>query len=304
MLNICNIICTKDRPKDLAAILDSLRSQSRKSNKIIIVDGSDNPVKHVVDRYSDLDIDYTTVRPPGLTKQRNVGISMLPEDTEWIGFLDDDLVLEDNSLENLEIFLEKNNDVMGCGLVINNQPTFSPHFYRSIFFTDRDPGGVITKSGYASAIRPVKEDLEVEWLYGGATYWNRKIINTFKFDEWFSGVGYLEDVDFSYRVSREMKLMLCSSARCIHNYRPRTKEILYKHATWHFVSWWYFASKWSHINKLITLWSMFGIFLSNLGIGVFKPSTYRIRAALGNLNALKIIALGKARTFKGYQKTT
>lgn len=299
--NLACIVCTKDRPEDLGNLFVSIAKQSRKPDQIIVVDGSDNPIKHVVDRFPELKIDYVTVRPPGLAKQRNVGIKQLRAEINWVGFMDDDLVLEEDCIENLEEFLGKNSEVKGVGLVINNQPTFSYNFYRTLFLTDVEPGGIVTRSGNAAAIRPVKEDMKVEWLYGGATFWNTDVFKEFKFDEWFSGVGYLEDVDFSYGVSRKYLLMLASSARCFHYCHPVKKHRLVNHGAWHFVAWWYFARKYG-FNPILVLWSMVGVLISNLGHGILRPQTHRIRSAWGNLKAFKVILFGEVQNFKGFQK--
>jgi GT2 family glycosyltransferase len=301
MLKFSLIICTKDRPKDLKLLLESVQKQSRLPDQIIIVDGSDHPIKELVESFKTLPLIYQTVRPPGLAKQRNVGIKLLRDDIDWVGMLDDDLELEAHCLQNLEEYLLSHPTHKGVGLVINNQPVFKKHIYRSIFFTDREPGGLITLSGSAAAIRPVEQDLEVEWLYGGATFWNKSVFSEFSYDEWFSGVGYLEDVDFSYRVSRKYKLSLSAKSRCWHYQHPMKKEKLKAHAAWHFVAWWYFATKYN-FNKLIVLWSMFGVFLSNLGIGLFKPQTNRLLSTLGNLKALWVIMTGGVANYKGFQK--
>lgn len=304
-LKFACIVCTKDRPEDLTNLLVSLSKQTTKPDQIIIVDGSDHPIKFVVDKFPDLHCDYVTVRPPGLAKQRNVGIKNLRAEMNWVGFLDDDLVLEDQCIENLERFVNEHQDVKGVGLVINNQPTSSENFlfklYHGIFLTDIRPGGIMTKSGMASAIRPVKVDQKVDWLYGGATFWNMSVFKEFKFDEWFSGVAYLEDVDFSYGVSRKYPLMLAASARCFHYCHPVKKQKLINHGAWHFVAWWYFADKYK-FNKFLVAWSMFGMWLSNLLHGILKPSTHRTRTALGNLKAFKVIASGGVMSFKGFQK--
>lgn len=301
-MKIACIICTKDRPVDLENVLKSIVDGVRKPDQLIIVDGSDNPIENVVKKFPELNPCYVTVRPPGLAKQRNVGISKLNSDIEWVGFLDDDLVLEPECLGSLEAFIsKKGNDLYGVGMVINNQPTFSYNPYRTIFLTDFEPGGVITPSGCASAIRPVKQDLEVDWLYGGATFWKKKAFEEFSFDEWFSGIGYLEDVDFSYRVSRKYKLMLAASARCWHYQHPIPKEKLSANGAWHLVSWWYFARK-HDFNRVVILWSMFGIFLSNVIHGVIRPSSNRLMGAAGNLKAFKVIFSKKVSTFQGFQK--
>ena len=304
-IKIACIVCTKDRPEDLKNLFVSFEKQTRKPDQIIIVDGSDTPIKHVLDAFPTIHFDYVTVRPPGLAKQRNVGIKNLRPEMQWIGFMDDDLVLEPDCIEKLEEFILKKPEVKGIGLVIDNQPVSNPsmafHLYHSIFMTDKEPGGIITKAAMASAIRPVKEDLRVDWLYGGATFWNTQVFKEFKFDEWFSGVGYLEDVDFSYGVSRKYPLMLASSARCNHYFHPVKKHRLVSHGAWHFVAWWYFANKYK-FNKILVFWAMIGIWISNLAHGILKPSTHRLHTSWGNIKAFMVIFSGKVSEFKGFQK--
>lgn len=300
---IANIVCTKDRPKDLFTLLSSLVSQTRKPDLVIIVDGSDNPISDVVEQFkTSLKLDYVQVRPPGLTKQRNVGISRLPPEAEWVGFLDDDLVLENEAIQGIEDMTRSDPEAKGIGLVINNQADIKFSFYRSLFLMDKEPGGVFTPSGINAAIRPVKRDLRVEWIYGGATFWHSEILRNFKFDEWFSGVGYFEDVDFSYRVSRIHKITLSAKARCWHYHHAVRKEKMFSLGQWQIVAWWYFISKYQGFNKLIVLWSMGGVALSNLINGLLKPSSNRLRSAWGNVNGLLVILKGKVHQFQGFQK--
>src|SRR4051812_4878902 len=93
------IICTKDREIDLTNALTSISQQSRPINELIIVDGSEVQMTTVIDKFPDLPIKYYYVRPPGLTKQRNIGLGKLDEKSDWVGFLDDDVVLEKSCLE-------------------------------------------------------------------------------------------------------------------------------------------------------------------------------------------------------------
>lgn len=56
-------------------------------------------------------------------------------------------------------------------------------------------------------LSPVDDDIFAEWVFGGATCWSKNVLNEFKFDEWFSGYGFGEDLDFSYRVGKNINLL-------------------------------------------------------------------------------------------------
>jgi glycosyltransferase involved in cell wall biosynthesis len=300
-MKICVIICTKDRPKDMTSLLDSFLKQSRKVDQIIIVDGSDNPISKIINDYSSLPIKYETLRPPGLTKQRNHGINFVNDDMDIIGFLDDDIVLEEKSFEELEKFAILNPDAGGFGMVYNNPIPVPFSIFRKIFLADKHPGGVVTISGVPSSIRSWYYNLKVEWIYGGACFWPRKTLSEFKYDEWYSGIGYMEDVDFSYRVSRKYTLWMVGASRCYHNSHPINKSKLEKYGAWLFVSWWYFSMK-HKFNPLLIFWSMLGFFLSNILHGIFRPSSGRLLAAFGNLKGLSVIIRGQVNNFQGFQK--
>lgn len=307
MATITLIICTKDRPKDMQTLLDSIVKQTSLPKRVIVIDGSDNSIRSLLDNYPSLHIEYRAVRPPSLPKQRNVGISMLGNEVSWVGFLDDDLVLEETAIEELAKFVDREEakpgkELVGAGLAINNEGLISFNWWRKFLLLDKFPGGVFTRSGCPAAIRPVKHDLDVEWLYGGATFWKSTIYQEFKFDEWFDGTGYYEDVDFSFRVSRKYRLALSPKSRCFHYHHPVRKEKLFLLGIWQITGWWYFASKAKHFSSLFVLWGMLGVTINNLAVGLFRPSGHRWRRGFGNLKGMWLILTGKALNRRTFSK--
>lgn len=302
-LNISLIICTKDRPVDLKILLDSIQAQDEKPFQLIIVDGSDNPVEDVVDSFGEqLKIEYYPLRPPGLTRQRNFGISKLKPETDWVGFLDDDLELCRGCLSDLRNFIQSHSSLGGVGLKIKNQPNPKKSFLRELFLIDNFPGGVVTLSGAAAPIRPYDESLEVEWLYGGATFWKKEVLDNYSFDEWYSGVGYCEDLDFSYRVSRNYKLMISANSECFHHDKEIRLEKMKPMGEWSVVAWWYFARIKNDFNPIFILWSIFSISLANLFSSILKGNRGRWNYFLGTVGGVFKILLGKVQNSKGFQK--
>lgn len=298
------IVCTKDRPDDMTSLLTSIYKQTIQPKLIIVVDGSDTPIPHVLEKFPQLNFDYVAVRPPSLPKQRNVGISRLPEDCDWVGFLDDDLVLEPNSLEMIMNNTMKDGfskELIGMAMIINNSPYPKYNIFRGLFFLDAPKGGSFTASGCPTMYRDIKNTSEVEWVSGGVTFWRKKVFSEFKFDEWFSGTGYLEDIDFSYRVSRKYSLATCGEARCFHYHHPTSKERLKTLGSWQVTSWWYFSDK-MKFNKFCVIWSLIGLSFNNFISGIISPSSHRIRKFMGNLQGLSKVFTGKALTKTGWQK--
>lgn len=299
------IIPTKDRPHDVQRLFASILSQTRKPDHVIVVDGSDSPIKSIIDKYtSTQSVHYISCRPPSLPKQRNLGIESIPSGTDWVGFLDDDLVLEYNALEKLEKTILKKNDpkLKGIGLSIINQasPKIMP-FLRFFLMSDSRPG-IITKAGYPTAIPNVRSDIKTDWIYGGATFWARDVFQNFKFDEWFFGTGYMEDIDFSYRISRQYNLMISYEARCNHYHHqiPVHKEASI--GEWQMTSWWYFVRKHRHFSMVCVAWGMFGLLLKNLlAVAVYRTKPY-VERSKGHFRGLAKILTGKALALKGFSK--
>ncbi len=298
------IVPTKDRPKDLRTLFESIEKQTRKPDLVIVVDGSGESIKPVVDSFPQIKTHHMRVLPPSLPKQRNAGIQALPPDADWVGFLDDDLVLEPGALESIEKYIADNkaDNVKGVGLTILNQPVTKTVIFNAIFLIGNPVGGQVTKSGYASGIPPVTQDIHVDWLYGGATFWDRSVFNEFAYDEWFHGTGYMEDVDFSYGVSRKYQLRVCSSAGCYHYHHPIKRMKQTSIGEWQITSWWYFVRKYKDFPLHLVAWSMMGVFFKNILSGIIRKSPDAILRSIGKIRGFYRVLTGRALQHKGFSK--
>ncbi len=215
------IIPTKDRPEELQRFLKSVEIQEVKPDQIIIVDGSDHPVRAVVEEFEGLPINYLPVRPPGLVKQRHVGINALQPDIPVFGFFDDDIVLEPGAFRAMHDFWNQHfAEYGGFGMNIVNaaEVTYRKHgWYLRLFMIrdDRRPGSIL-KSCRSVPYSPCSESRPTEWLCGGATFWKREIFKEINYDPWFKGWGMSDDLEFSIRVGKKYKLAVVSGAKVQH----------------------------------------------------------------------------------------
>lgn len=304
-MRIVLIVPTKDRPKDISNLFESIKKQIRMPDLVIVVDGSDNPIETIINKFKDfVNVEYYTCRPPSLPKQRNLGISKLPSDTDWLGFLDDDLVLEPDAIQNLEKFIieQGTKNLKGVGLSIINQPSPKESFFSKIFLMSSKFPGKMTMAGYPTAIPFAKNNLKTEWLYGGATFWSADIYEKYKYDEWFAGTGYLEDVDFSYQISREYELVILSSAKCYHYDHGVTLAKENKRAEWQVIAWWYFVKKYKDFNLILVSWAIFGLVLKNLILILITRQNKYVQRIKGNFLAIKKIFQGTALEYNGFSK--
>jgi len=305
MQHITLAICTKDRPDDLKRLLESIEKQTRLADDIIIIDGSDNPVKSVVEKFEKLPIRYTEVRPPSLPRQRNVAISMIQDHSNWVGFLDDDLVLENDSVEQIEKTIETSETektLGGVGLTIINVPNTRYKLSKAFFLLDNSRYGFFTTSGLPGMLHKTDEIRTVEWLSGGVTFWKAELLAEFKFDEWFEGTGYLEDVEFSYRASRKYSLIYCGPAKCFHFSHPVPLTKMKDLGVWQITAWWYFIKKFNDFNIIAVFWSMTGVILNNAVCGTINPSSHRLRKFFGNIQGLAMVLTGNALKRRTWHK--
>ena len=302
---IAFVVPTKDREKDLRLMLSSLASQTRIPDQIIVVDGSDPDIKFVTNEFKNLPIDYVREFPPSLSKQRNAGIAKLHNDITLAGYLDDDIVLEPDAVENMLAFWnETGTDYGGAAFSITNCGEPVGTRIKEILLLDATKKGRVLPTGWASMLGNTSKTINVEWLCGGATVWKREILNEFEYDEWFKGTGYMEDVDFSFRVSENYKLALVADARVAHYQHPVLPDRYYLLGKWQIVNRMYFVRKHSDRGlSIVQAWiSSFSVILLNLFIGMVRKDSNRFRCAWGNITGIIITLINKNQKIGGYLK--
>lgn len=273
MHRISLVVPTKDRPDDLAKMLASLAAQTRKPDQVVVVDGSDPVVKPVVDRFTDeLPLAYVRVFPPSLAKQRNAGMAALGNDITLAGYIDDDIVLEAEAVENMVGFWESAPaDIGGAAFNITNNPQPPWQSIKRFFGVDNPVPGLVMRSGFPSSITFQQSNLETDWLYGGATVWRREVIERFPYDEWFIGTGFGEDVDFSFNVRDYYRLIVVANARLAHYSHPIRADRQFLLGKWQVVNRMYFVRKYRQ--RGMSLWRAW-----QASVGLFL--LYCVRALL------------------------
>ncbi len=219
--NISVIVPTKNRVDDLGRFLASLNAQTLLPNELIIVDASDNDktanLIHSVNKTRKYSINYLKTKP-SLTHQRNLGIRK--SSGNYIFFFDDDIVLSRNFIKViLKTFKTFNKANVGgiSGRITNVKPNNSKidRIFKKLFFLTEPGNGRLKLSGFPAH----KSDYELAFvnvLPGGCTAFSSEVFSTYSFDENLKGYAYMEDVDFSYRVSEQFNLLYQPHAKCKH----------------------------------------------------------------------------------------
>jgi len=220
--NLAVVIATKDRPDDLDLTLTSIAHQRYKPDEVIIVDGGERTIENVIKRFPGLAVKYIRSYPPSAVIQRKLGIKAVSDEATLVAIMDDDIELRSGSLETMMNFWEKaEEDIAGASFHMINHPQLFASRLKSSTLAARSGlysqvKGIVLSSGFQTMVGSVNKNISVEWLGLGAVIWRKTVFDNFSFDDWFRGYSYLEDLDFSYRVGKQYRLMVVADAGYYH----------------------------------------------------------------------------------------
>ena len=216
------IIATKDRPFELRRLLISIERQSFWPKQIIVVDAGTIRAENTIREFPRLPIIYLSSHIPSASSQRNEGLSVITKSAQYIGFIDDDAVFEENSFLEMNRFWSRAHpSVVGAGFNLINPPPLFATSFKTHSLIERlglysSKKGIVLRSGFQTMIGTVDRDTKVDWLPSGAVIWKKLIFRKYRFDEWYKGYSYLEDLDFSYAISRSHHLFVVARAKYQH----------------------------------------------------------------------------------------
>ncbi len=212
------VICTRDRPKDLAELLHTLLGQIYRPFEVVIVDDSlsstaEKVVNSFQSRLSDSELRYIRGYGDGLPAARNLGIKV--SNGNVILFLDDDTLLERNVLHAFAIFLGTHKNAIGVQGQIRMrvaEPSYDIRqrvgnavckvlmlfYYEQNRLAVRRSGTSIFPYGC-----PITEEIEAQRLDGCCMCYRRQLFNELSFDTNLKRWGFMEDLDFSFRVYKK-----------------------------------------------------------------------------------------------------
>ena len=302
---IAYVVPTKDRRDDLRKLLESLARQTVRPDQIVIVDASDPPIRDLTDEYPQLPLTYVREFPPSLARQRNAGMAAISDHITIAGYIDDDLELAEDATERMLAYWSgAPTSVGGAAFTIVNQPSRHPLFglLADVFLINGRKVGAVLPSGFPTSITPQQTDTRTEWLYGGATLWRREVIERYSYDEWYIGHGFLEDLDYSYRVSQSFELWLVADARCWHWPKPVLKRQNTRLGRQQVVNRLYFVRKLGTFSRLALCWALFGQCVRNVLESLHGRNTAGLYRFWGNLQGLTDVARGKSGSVEGIWK--
>jgi GT2 family glycosyltransferase len=231
-MKISVIIPTRNRINDLVRCLQSLITQSTKPDEILVIDSSNVPIiseqkfQDITTQLNKNNIELIYKHTaPGLTYQRNIGTSLAHGNI--IYFFDDDVVLEPDYIQHMQqIFKQYPHYYGGMGTIKNPSTALSINrLLRILFLMQRENGsGVFTFSGMPTHAYGKKQFQEVTVIGGCGMVYRTEIFKQHQFDETLGKYSYMEDCDFSKRISRTHKLFYNPAARLDHFKSPLNRD--------------------------------------------------------------------------------
>jgi len=210
------LIATKDRPKELALLLNSITKSTVLPGKLVIV-YSGKDIKQIVLKYTSiLNIELIRSEVASQIFQKSKGVKSLKFKKGWILFLDDDVLIDTKAIEilvNKYIYNDKYSQYVGFGLAINGIDYRNFNFLSKlllvVFKLYSSKPGTITKSGHPQSYLNQKLNCDVLWL-NGISLWRSDVLQTYVNSDLIVDHSSYEDVIFSYNLSKRFNLHFLS----------------------------------------------------------------------------------------------
>jgi GT2 family glycosyltransferase len=222
------VVATYDRHAEVFRLLEALLQLPDVPGEVVVVDGSPSRklgaelARWLESRVVAYDLVYVE-SPPGLTRQRNVGVDVSTR--PLVFFLDDDAVPQPGYFREVARVFEDDSEaciggVAGCVLNEMDRPLARRWQLRfALGIVPRIEPMIYYPSGThvpRSVLKPFSGVRTVDVMPGCAWTFRREVFETERFSCFFEGYSQGEDLEMSLRVGRQWKLVCCGDARILH----------------------------------------------------------------------------------------
>ena len=282
------MICTKDREKDVKELLGYLAEQTCCPNQVVIVDASEQDLLSENLASTPFPFECCYIRAePGLTRQRNIGVSNCTG--EFIMILDDDVIIQPNFVE--EMLKPMKDDAQSTistviGRIVNDKSWLgnaplsvrTKHWLRllimNVFLLEKNGSGYFRYSGMPTYPRDILQSGYVECIPGTCAVYRRRVFDELCFDETFY-YPPLEDMDISKRLLNAGHKIYFQASACVwHKKSSRGRLPRYNlYRVWVTHYYYLFRKNWpqTFLRKLAFWWAVLGMLVLNAS----RPEQFR-----------------------------
>ena len=283
------IVATCNRLEEILRFIDSLKIQSYLDFELIIVDSSDNPLidqlqfSNKLSSITTFKYNYIYCNEKSLTKQRNLGLEN--SKGEIFYFFDDDIILGKDFLFEMNLIFQKEKKFGGGmgNIFEKKQKSFLYQillfvystFHRFFFLEGGNYSGKFSLTGFPNHPHGKNQFLEVECLSGCCMAYRKEVFRELKFETLFTGYSYMEDCDFSKRVSLKYSLFYNYKAICEHRHGKSGRGTKLENRKQFIFNYSYLFFKNFYKKKTILFiayfWSLIGLYLEAFVIFIILP---------------------------------
>ncbi len=201
------LIPTRNRPDKIRKLLMSLSNSTVKPAEVVIVSSGDDISSVLEELSSELNLKHEHSEMYGQANQKKIGIKLLAQELDWVVFLDDDLIVLPDCLENAiqevaDFEASSYERIAGVGLALpaTSRASESNRVLRLIgrgFLISNTKPGFVAKNGHAASYLECRETLTTQWL-NGASMWRRDSVDFYGKDLVSTKYAACEDLIFSY----------------------------------------------------------------------------------------------------------
>ena len=274
------VIATRNRPRELAATVESLVRQTVLPSELCVVDSSAEPVaRAVVERLcaeAELRLHYVHPAARGLTVQRNLGIDHTSGDPVF--FIDDDVWLAPDCHEAVLREYDRWGPELGGVRGVPVRPARPPLvsiLWRRLFGIGGwwpEASGKMRRGFFVEGISESAGVRKLDYFNGWFMSYRREVVRLERFDEALAGYAYKEDIDYSHRVRRRGYVLVQTPAARIDHLKTSTGRMLpFRLQRMNLANQFYLHRK--HMPQTLHYraalwWALIGLFTLNVGKAV------------------------------------
>ncbi len=196
-MNISVVICSVNRPEILHDTVLSVLGQTLKPVEIMIVSpGSE----HVLEKTLEIKDVRFFLATLGLPAQRNTGLDQIGEECNLVAFFDDDIELSTSYLKEIANLFEENVDILiASGRLLHDGG-------RGAIITREQARGLCQEYDRHTELVTAMPCIPSDSAYGCNMVVRYAATKSVRFDEGLPLYAWLEDRDYSHRITRSQHL--------------------------------------------------------------------------------------------------
>ena len=215
------IIIPTSGNKNIYKVLNSIKGQSKKVGKIIVISNVKNfnyPLKN---------LRFFFTQKKNQVYQRILAKKFIKKKKKIILQLDDYVLLHKNAIEQLIINWNASDEkIAGIGMVPTNYELPKPNLLQKILLTNSSIPGKVLKSGYISAWGNNIKTSKVQWLNGGCVSWRLDFckdlfIRKYPMIHW----SVAEDLIYSFNKNKNYDLIISNNSKVKYIKRNKNHKV-------------------------------------------------------------------------------